>query len=179
MVEIIPKKIIKETSLKNIYFFIASTLLLSMVFGYVILIRSQAVALLKMQDLEAGIDKIGTREDRNIERMVFDSENKIKNYKDVSIQRSKSAEFFNNFESLIHPRVWFTSFDLNPAETKAVVSGKTANFQTLEQQLIFLKSQKDLIISIDLSKVSFGKNGEVDFDLIVNLTPTIVATFNK
>ncbi|MBI2041573.1 MAG: hypothetical protein HYT20_00955 [Candidatus Nealsonbacteria bacterium] len=174
MVEIIPKRIAKETTLKNIYFFIAGSLLLAVVFGYVILIRSQAAALLKMQDLEAGIIKIGTREDRNIERKVFESEDKIKTYKNLSSARNKSAEFFNNFESLTHPQVWFSSFDFNPAEIKAAASGKTVNFKTLEQQVVFLKSQKDLIKSLDLSKVSLGKNGEVDFYLTVNFTPKIL-----
>lgn len=179
MVEIIPKKTGKEIPLKNTYFFIAGALLLAAIFGYVILVRSQAATLLKIEDIEADIIKIGTRQDREIEGKVFDSKDKIKNYKDLSAQRNNSSEFFNNFERLIHPQIWFSSFDFNSAEIKAVVSGKTANFKTLEQQLIFLKSRQDIIESFDLSKIALGKEGQVDFGLTINFTSKIFETFKK
>ncbi len=173
MVEIIPKKTEKGIPLKNAYFFIAGSLLLSAIFGYVILIGLESTTLLKIEDLEASIIKIGTREDREMEGMVFDAKDKIEDYKDLSAKRNNSSEFFNNFEGLVHPKVWFSSLDFNPAEIQAVVSGKTANFKSLEQQLIFLKNQKDFIKSFDLSKITLGKGGEVDFGLTINFTPKI------
>lgn len=173
MVEIIPKKTEKGIPFKNAYFFIAGSLLLSAVFGYVILIRLESSTLLKIEDLEAGIIKVGAREDREMESKVFDAKDKIKDYKDLSAKRSNSSEFFNNFEDLIHPKVWLSSLDVNPAEIQAVVSGKTADFKSMEQQLIFLKNQKDFIKNFDLFKITLGKEGEVDFGLTINFTPKI------
>ncbi|MDO8559239.1 MAG: hypothetical protein Q7R84_02800 [bacterium] len=173
MVDIIPKKTEKGIPLKNAYFFITGSLLLSAIFGYVILIRMESATLLKIEDSEASIIKVGVREDRKMEGKVFDFRDRIRDYKDLSAKRNNSVEFFNNFEKLIHPKVWFSSFDFNPAEIQAVVSGKTADFKSMEQQLIFLKKQKDLIKGFDLSKITLGKGGEVDFGLTINFTPKI------
>lgn len=168
MVEIIPKKTGKEISLKNIYFFIVGALLLAIISGYAILVRSEASISSKIEDLEASIIKIGTREDRESERMVFESESKIKNFKDLWLKRRSFLEFFDDFEKIVHPQVWFFSFDLDASEYSLALSGKTANFKSLEQQLIFLKSQKDFIESFDLSEVKLEKDGGVGFSLNIN-----------
>jgi len=173
MVEIIPKKTEKGIPLKNAYFFIAGSLLLAAIFGYVILIRLESATLLKIEDSEASMIKVGAREDREMESKIFDFRDRIKNYKDLSAKRNNSSEFFNNFENLVHPKVWLSSFDFNPAEIQAIVSGKTADFKSMEQQLVFLKTQKNLIESFDLSKITLGKGGEVDFGLTINFTPKI------
>lgn len=173
MVEIIPKKTAKEIPLKNISLFAAAALLLAAIFSYVILLRLQASSLLAIQDLEADIFKIGDREDRAIENKVFDSENKIKDFKILWASRSRSSEFFNNFENLIHPKVWFSSFEFNPLELKVSAAGQSPDFKSLEQQLLFLKSQKDMVESVDLSEIALGNKGEVDFTLIINFMPKI------
>lgn len=173
MVDIIPKKTAKEIPLKNISLFIAGALLFAMILGYAIMLRIESAKLLSIQDLEEGISKMGTRQDRIIENKVFDSEIKVKKYQALSAGRRKTSQFFDNFEGLIHPRVWFSSFGFNPDKISASVSGKTINFEILEQQLLFLKSKSDLVEGFDLSKIAFGKDGGVDFNLTINFTPKI------
>lgn len=168
MVEIIPKKTRTEIRLRNIYFFIIGALILAAISGYAILIKSEASVLSKIEDLEASILKIGTKQDREAERMVFESENKIKNLKDLLSKRRSSFEFFNDFEKLVHPQVWFSSFDFDYSSSRASLPGKTVSFKTLEQQLIFLKSQKDFVESFELSGVKIEKDGGVGFALTIN-----------
>lgn len=173
MVEIIPKKPEEESLLKNVFLFIAGALLLAMIFGYVILVNLEAEALSAIQDLEENISKIGNKEDKEIERRVFNSEAKIKDFNGLQAGRWKSSNFFDNFESLVHPQIWFSSFDFDPAENQVVLAGHTLNFKTLEQQSIFLRESQDVVESFILSELVLGKKGGVDFNLTINFKTKI------
>lgn len=175
MVEIIPKKIEGEMPLKNVFLFTAGALLLAVIFGYVVLLRLESGTLLALQDLDDGISSISTKENKKNEENVLNAGRKINEFKVLWAGRSKSSQFFGNFGTLIHPQIWFSSIDFNLAEIKAAVSGKAANFVVLEQQLIFLNSQSDIVDSFDLSGVSLGEGGEVNFNLTINFTPKIFA----
>lgn len=174
MVEIIPKRPEKELPLGNIFLFAAGALLLAAIFGYVIIVRSEAKDLLAIQDLEADISRVGTKDDKETERKVFDSESKIADFKSLWTGRQKNSEFFNNFGSMIHPKIWFSSIDFDPIELKAIFSGTAADFKTLEQQLIFLQSENDIIENFELGAVTIGKEGDIEFDLTLDFTPKIL-----
>lgn len=173
MIEIIPKKPTREIPFKNIPFFIAGVLLLTAVLGYVIIVRMESRALIALGDLEDGIVRVGTREDRIMEANVFAAEKRINDFAVLLGSRRKPSNFFENFAGLIHPKVWFSSVELNVVQLQAAVSGKSPNFGTLEQQLIFLKSQEDFVESFDLSKITIGEKGEAEFNINFNFKPEI------
>ena len=173
MVEIIPKKTGREISLKNALLFTASALLAAVILSYAVLLRLEAEKLLLIESFEESIFQIGGKEDRTIESDVFNYEGKIEAFGGLWTSRRKAPVFFNNFEKLIHPKVWFSSFSLNPAEISASISGKTFNFETLEQQLMFLRNKNDLVESLTLSKIALSDEGTVDFGLTINFMPKI------
>lgn len=173
MVEIIPKKPARKIPFQNVLLFAAGTLLLAAIFGYVIIIRSEAGALTALGDLEGGIAKLGTRGDRATEVKVFDSEKRIEDFGILLASRRKSSNFFDNFAGLIHPQVWLSKIELDVAGLKALVSGESPNFKILQQQLIFFQNQKDLIESIELSKISIGQEGGAEFNINFNFKPEI------
>jgi len=159
--------------LKNVLLIGAGVLLLAVILSYAAILRLEAGVLSSIQDFEENIFKIGNREDKVIENNVFGYEGKIKDFRSLWMSRVKTANFFGNFEGLVHPQVWFSSFSLNPSEMEASVSGKTINFETMEQQLLFLRSRNDLVEGFDLSELSLGDEGNVNFGLNINFTPKI------
>lgn len=159
--------------LKNILLFVAAALLIAVILSYAILIKLEAAAKLTIQDLEGEILKAATREDRQAEQKVLGYEKKIKSYADLSAKSKKVSQFFENFENLIHPQVLFSSLEVTAGSLRAAVKGKTASFQTLEQQLIFLGNQKDIIESVDLTDINLNKEGGADFSLNLTLKPEI------
>ncbi len=170
--------------LGNVFLFVAGALLLAAVFGYVILIRTEADALTALENLEDNIAKVGVKEDKEMEAKVFDTEKRIKDFEVLLAGRRKSANFFDNFGSLIHPQVWFSEIELDVTQMRASVSGESPNFRTLEQQLIFLENQDDLVESIELSNIAIGDKGGAEFGLNFNFKPEIfnstsVAAFIK
>ena len=158
---------------KNILLFIVAALLIAVILGYAVLIRLEGKAKLAIQDLEGEILKAAAREDRQTEQKVLDYEKRIKSYADLAVKSKKASQFFENFENLAHPQVLFSSFELMADSLQAVVRGKTTSFQTLEQQLIFLRSQKDIIESVDLTDINLGKEGGADFSLNLTFKPGI------
>ena len=173
MVEIIPKKQAKAISLRNISLFIIGALLIATVFSYVVLFRIETKALNYLQDLETDIAQVGTKQDRAIEEKVFDYEKKIKNLAILLAARLQSAVFFDNFEKLIHPKVWFSSFELDASQMRATVSGKADDFKMLEQQLVFIQSKSDFIKATSLSDLTIGDEGGADFNINFNFKPEI------
>lgn len=179
MVEIIPKKPVKRILLGNIPLFIAGALLAFLILSYAVLFKFEADVLSNVQTLEAAIDKVGTKNDREIEAKVRNYERKIKDLADLTGASLKLPQFFNNFEKLIHPSVWLSSFSLDAAGKQAVAEGHTASFQTLEQQLNFLRSKTDFIELLELSSISIGKDGGADFAVKLNLKPEIFNTLEE
>ena len=165
--------------LKNISLFIAAALLLAVISGYVILIRSKVAALLVIEDLEESIAAVGTREDKKAEERVLGYEKKIKEFVDLSVNSSKNSQFFDNLEKLVHPQVWFSSFELDAVRYRAAVSGKTASFQTLEQQLIFFRNRNDSIESVDLTSIALGEEGGAEFSFNLIFKPEIFGVIKK
>lgn len=179
MVEIIPKKAAREIPFKNVLLFIAGAILAAVVLSYAVLLRLEARGLLSIENFEESIFQIGDKEDKIIESSVFNYETKIKEFGGLWTSRQMVSRFFNNFEGLVHPKVWFSSLLLNPVEIEASVSGKTLNFETLEQQLIFLRSKNDLVDGFNLSNIALGDEGTVDFELTINFTPKIFEALEK
>lgn len=179
MVEIIPKKPEKGIPFKNIFLFIALALLLAAILSYVFLIRLEVKVLSAIEDINENIAKIGDREDREIEKKVFDFEKKFLDLKVLLAGRQKSLGFFDNFGTLVHPQVWFSSLELDVEGKRATANGTTRDFRTLEQQLIFLRGQQDMVSSFELSGLSFGKEDGVGFNLSFSFTPKIFNSSGK
>lgn len=173
MVELIPKKQEREIPFKNVFFFVSGILLLAAVLTYVFLVRLEVRDSAVMQGLEDGIAKVGTKEDRKIEADVFDAEIKIKNFEELFAGRRQSSNFFDNFARLIHPRVWFSNISLDVPQMQVSVSGQSADFEALEQQLIFLRKQSDLIETADLASLAIGEEGGADFEINFIFKPEI------
>ena len=88
-------------------------------------------------------------------------------------QHRSSAGMFAILENLAHPKVQFTSLNLDMKEAKAAISGKTESFQTLDQQLRIFMGDKN-IIKAELSDISMGERGGVGFSFTLFLNPSLL-----
>ena len=169
MVDIIPKKQKKASPWDKITYG-AGALLAAIVLSYGILFYFSAKASVGLGDLNGRIAGVGTADDRIAEKAVLGHKRKIEDFADLLSGRITSAWFFGNFEKNIHPNVWFLSFDLNIPKMELTVSGQTANFQTLDQQLAIFKKDEN-VSQVNLSNLSVGKNGEAEFSINLSLKP--------
>ena len=172
MVGIIPKKPKKTPEWQNFTFYISCALLVVVILGYAALFYFEAKASGVLQDLEEKIAQVATKEEKVTEAKVLSTQKKISDFSKLLKSHQQSSNFFTFLEENCHPKVWLTKVELNPEKAEALVSGKTADFETLDQQL-FIFQQHELIQSIDLTNLLIGKKGETEFSLYLYLNPQI------
>lgn len=172
MIEIIPKKIKKAPEWYNLGFYVAVALLIAVVLGYALLFYFERNALDNLQDLEERISQIGTKAEKTLEAEVLLSQKRVNDFVTLLQNHKNSSNFFAFLETTCHPKVWLTRVELHPGEATAVVTGETANFRNLGQQVFILREQA-LINSIELTDLSIGEGGETKFTFYLDLNPQL------
>lgn len=172
-IEIIPKPAKKVSPSQNILFYFAVGLLLLSIGLYFVLGYFVKKSELILQDLEETLAREKTEEETILEKEVFGYQRKVEDFSTLIGQHTYASGFFNFFESLSHPKVWFSKISLNITNHRLIVSGKTDTFLILDQQLLIFQ-QEELIKETILNKLSIGKEGLVNFTFDLTLNPIIV-----
>ncbi len=173
MVGIIPKTIKKTPQWQNLASYFCYALLIVVVLGYAALFYFEGKAVGALQDLEEKIAQVATKEDRAAESRILAAKKKINDFSKLLQDHKKSSNFFTFLEENTHPKVWLTKVELDPEKAQALVSGKTADFKTLGQQILIFQRQEQ-IRSVDLTNLSIGKTGEAEFSFYLYLNPQIL-----
>lgn len=170
-IEIIPKPAQKLPLWQNILFYISIALLIASISSYFVLDHFFKKAEINFKSLEETLSK-KTPAERVLEARVSSHRKKINNFSQLINQHLYSSKFFDFFQGLSHPKIWFSEFNLNPQDNRLVVSGQAESFLVVGQQILILK-QENLIQDVDLSKLSIGETGKVDFTINLSLNPNI------
>lgn len=169
-IEIIPRKAVPLPLWLKILFYILISLLLAALLSYFILGHFQKKSLTALQNLEEEIRKEKTPQKIALEKEILSYQKKINDFSLVLDHHLLSSKFFGFLEKTSHPRIWFSKINLSPGEHLAVISGRAETFLVLGQQLQILKSEA-LIKNTNLSKISLGKKGEIEFTLTLSFDP--------
>jgi len=172
-IEIIPKPVRKASPLQNILFYFAIGLLLLSIGAYFVLGYFVKKSELTLQDLEETLAREKTEEETILEKEVFGYERKVEDFSTLIGQHTYASKFFNFFESLCHPKVWFSEINLDIINHGLILSGKTETFLILDQQFLIFQ-QEGLIKETILTKLSIGGEGLVNFTFDLTLNPIIV-----
>ncbi len=167
MVEIIPRKAAPLSFRLKILFYVLVGLLVGAVLIFFVLRHLQGKSLAKLSDLEGEISKEKTFERLIEEEEILNYQKKIKDFGLLLERHSLSSKFFDFLERVTHPRIWISQISLGPGEEVASLTGQAESFTALGQQIQILKSQT-LVKEANLTKISLGKKGEVEF--ILNLS---------
>ena len=118
--------------------------------------------------MKAKISQVGTPQDKDSEKIALDYQRKIDDFAGLLKERRFASGFFEPFEKMVHPKVWFSDFNLHLKNGEALLDGHASNFQTLSQQLDIFKKQ-ETIRQASLSEMGIAKDGGVDFSLVLTL----------
>ncbi len=172
MVEIIPRPI-EETDKRQRTFLYLSIFLAVVLTGvYFLLVSLEKNSEIYVEELEAKLIQERTAERIALEQENFDYKKKIEAITPFLEAHILGSKFFEFLENNTHPRVFFSSINLNIEGAKAVFSGKTDSFSTLEQQLSIF-NQNSLIEDLLLTEAFLNKEGGIDFDLEIFFNATI------
>lgn len=169
LVKIIPRPKPKTPLWINFFFWLSLILLVSSVASFFLLQNQTSVLKANKEKIETQIGVVGTQAQKLLEEEILDISEKIRDFSTLFKEHKITSKIFDFLEASCHPKVQFTALDLETKNYTVTLRGRTENFQTLGEQLLILESNKD-IKNLELSDISFGREGKVGFGLTFNLT---------
>jgi len=169
-IEIIPKKTEAKLPAVNILFYLSLILLIIFVLGYFVLGYFQKKSARTLQNIENIIFQKETSEAKALKKKIFGYQEKIEAVASLLTSHRLSRDFFTRLEDLSYPKVFFSNLDLDVGRAQVSLSGQTENFEALGQQLLIFK-KGEFIKDVSLTKVSIGKEGEIEFIIELSFDP--------
>ncbi len=170
--EIIPKPSKKSSFWLNILFYCSISIFLTLIAFYFVLGHWSKNLEMTIQRLERTLLQEKTPMEIALEQEVFASQKKINDFSRLIEGRVSAVNFFNFLEGICHPQVWLTGIKLEPEIAQAKVSGRAESFSVLSQQLLIFKEEL-LIEKANLSEIKISKEGGVDFEIELFLSPQV------
>ena len=141
---------------------------------------------LQKRSVERRLEEIGielaeesTEEINQIEREVFITQNKIEVYEKLLGSHRHGSNFFTFISELTHKKTFFKQADIGIREGRVFLTGETESFSDLRKQILLLKNEEQ-VERVDLANVSLGDYGEIEFTIILLLSPSVFESgFNE
>jgi hypothetical protein len=171
MVEIIPRKAAPLPFWLKILFYVLVILLLGAILSFFILGHLQKKTLTELQNLEGEINQAKTPQNLAQEEEILNYQKKIKDFGLLLENHLLPSKIFDFLEKKSHPRIWISQISLTPGQSQVSLTGQAESFTALGQQIQILKSE-NLLKEINLTKISLGKKGEIEFTLDLSFDPT-------
>lgn len=171
-IEIIPKKVEAKLPIVNILFYVFLILLIISVLSYFILGYFQKKSARTLENIEDIISQKETPEVKALEKRIFGYQKKIEMIDSLLTSHQLSRNFFTFLENLSSPKIFFSKLDLNVEKLEASLSGQAESFEGLGQQLLIFR-KGEFIKDVNLTKVSIGKEGEIEFTIELSFDPQL------
>jgi len=170
-IEIIPKKAKEIPSWQNILMYILVILLIFLISIYFILHYFVQKKESSLNDLENQLVAAKTpQEELKNEMKAY--QRKINDFVVLISKHKRSSQLFTLLEELCHPKVFFSKLDLNVKSNQATLTGSTESLETLEQQILIFKEERNFQ-DIKLTSVGKGEDEAIEFQLVISANPTI------
>jgi len=168
-IEIIPKKTEAKLPAVNILFYLSLILLIIFALSYFVLGYFQKKSAKTLQNIEDIISQKETSV-KALKEKIFGYQEKIEVVASLLTSHQLSRNFFTRLEDLSCPKVFFSNLDLDVGKYQVSLSGQTESFEALGQQLLIFK-KGEFIKDVNLTKVSIGKEGEIEFSIELSFDP--------
>lgn len=172
MVEIIPKPAKETDRLQKILIYLLIFLIIVLIGTYFLLYNLEKESKVYVDELEKRLEQGRTAERITLEEENLNYKKKIEAITPFLEVHVLSSKFFEFLEKKVHPRVFFSKINLSIQEEKAILSGQTDSFSTLQQQLSIL-NEESIIENLALTSTTLNKEGGIDFNLDIFLNKEI------
>ena len=131
-----------------------------------------------IEDFNYKLSEQGTQEQLLEKEFVLIAEKKITDFKQIYNAKPVFNVFFDNFETWVYPRIFFSSSSINAGSAEVILAGETDSLQSVMQEMLLLDAQTD-ILSYTVSNINIQDNGKVTFDLTLNVKPELFKKDNN
>ncbi len=173
MVDIIPKPIKEKPIWQIVISYFSVFVLVGIILSYFVLISLQKKAEDNLHTLEEKIAKGKTPERISLEKEIIGEQKKIKNFSALLDQHISSSKFFQFLEEKTYSQIFFSNVNLDSKNSKVNLSGEADNLITLNQQLSIFEKEP-FFEGLNLTDVSFNKEGRINFTLDIVLKPDVL-----
>ena len=163
------------SSLESFTFYLALLLIAAVVGSFFYLRYQVNQSNEKLADISAEAAKTKTAEQKELENRILTVQQQLRDFAAILDARKMSFNFFNNFESLVFPDIYFTTCSLDLDGMTASLAGHAASFESLGRQMAAFEGASDLVARANLGKASGVDTGGVDFDLDITMKPQVAA----
>ena len=172
MIEIIPKPAQKLPLWQNILFYFSIAVLIASFLSYFVLDNFLKNSQKILQELGETLAGEKTSSQLLLEGEVFNYQKKIADFSQLLQSHLFTSKTLGLLERSSHPKIWFSQYNLDSTKGILILSGEAEDFSVLGQQLLIFKKEP-LIKGLDLSNISIGRKGRVDFTLNLSLDPQL------
>jgi len=164
MVEIIPKQRQGYPLLTQILFFGSMALLLAAVGSFFLILQLQGRTEKGLGKVQQNLAQGKTQEEARLEKAIFQYRDKFNDFSTIARSRNDARPALEFLENYTHPKVVFTTLDLDPRIQTLKLVGSTLDFRTLQEQMAVFQNREELA-GLNLSSIVLGEQGEVIFQL--------------
>jgi len=170
-IEITPRRRIKSPVWAITLSVFCLILLSALIASYFYLNSSTKKINLEIKEKETA--SAATPEEKALEDNLSLAKDKISAFSGLILKHREPANIFGFLENNCFPNIQFYNFDFAADKNTVGLSGTTDDFISLEQQILIFRKDS-LVKKVELSKISIGKEGVVDFGLILIFDPEML-----
>lgn len=170
MVEIIPKQKLEYPFWTQALFFGSMLFLFTVIVGFFFTAQLQGRAQRELERIQGVLVQGKTPEEAREEQSVFRYKDKFNDFSTIVAERNDVLPVFEFLEAYTHPKVVFTTLNLEPKVRVLKLVGATQDFKTLQEQMIILQNSEELS-ALTLSNIVLGEKGKVVFQLEMGFKP--------
>jgi hypothetical protein len=172
---ITPTKKQSGFSLENITFYIALLLVAATVGAFFYVRYSITQKNDEFDQITAQAAKARTNQQKSLEKRFLLSRQKLSDFSKKMADRRSSAEFFDNFEGLVLPEIYFSGCEADFEREAAKITGHAKTFLALGQQIAVFRSAEKIVDKVDLNKVEINDKGQIDFEAVIGIGSEMTA----
>jgi len=164
-------KIKKYWWLDTILYFVIA-LFLAVVFSFLMFNLKIAMEAKKITELDKKMENVGTAQQKEIERQVFEYQSKIADFGALLKIHKQPTGLLAKIEEATLENVWFYTFSLSSSSAEVSIAGETDDIPSLSRQLLSLEST-DFIKSISNLSFVLNSNGKIEFQFLLVFDPKV------
>ncbi|MBU3896156.1 hypothetical protein KKG36_02500 [Patescibacteria group bacterium] len=164
-------KIKKYWWLDTILYFVIA-LFLAVVFSFLMFNLKIAMEAKKITELDRKMENVGTAQQKEIERQVFEYQSKIADFGALLKIHKQPTGLLAKIEEATLENVWFYTFSLSSSSAEVSIAGETDDIPSLSRQLLSLEST-DFIKSISNLSFILNSNGKIEFQFLLVFDPKV------
>lgn len=162
MIQIIPKPERKPFILERIFLFFSVIILIFSLFSFFYLKNLEKKLKEELKNWEEKIFISKTSEILSLEKEILNYQQKISDFSKILKELPFPSRFFEILEKNTLSQIYFSRIDLDLMNSKCLLAGEVLDFYSLGQQFEIFKNLKSF--QTKLSKITFGKEGKVEFE---------------